>query len=79
MTVGMLFAFTSFKQHFEGKAENLVTKLIQFKMLELYFHRIADIAHTRKESGLDSVVVEAGHTLTGGLSLDGVTFSLRRG
>jgi ATP-binding cassette, subfamily B, bacterial CvaB/MchF/RaxB len=43
MTVGMLFAFMSYKQQFVGKASTLVEKAIEFRMLDLHLDRLADI------------------------------------
>lgn len=74
MTIGMLFAFMSYKGQFESKSQALISKLIQFKMLELYLHRIADIAHTPVEAGLEEGQQE-GLVLDGGLVLDQVGFS----
>ncbi len=49
MSVGMLFAFMSYKQQFTGKAASLIEKIIQFKMLNLHLSRIGDIALTPAE------------------------------
>ena len=51
MTVGMLFAFVSYKQQFVDKATRLVEKAIEFRMLDLHFERLADIAGTEPEQG----------------------------
>lgn len=48
-STGMLFAFISYKRQFIDKSANLITKMIEFKMLGLHFDRIADIALTEKE------------------------------
>jgi len=49
LSVGMLFAFVSYKSQFTGKASNLIDKLIQFRMLRLHMNRIADIALEKTE------------------------------
>jgi ATP-binding cassette, subfamily B, bacterial CvaB/MchF/RaxB len=49
MTVGMLFAFMSYKAQFVGKASTLVEKVIEFKMLDLHLDRLADIADADRE------------------------------
>lgn len=49
-TVGMLFAFMSYKRQFTDKTDGLVDKFIQFRMLELHFDRIADIAYRYTEN-----------------------------
>lgn len=54
LTVGMLYAFVSYKRQFTEKANTLVDKLIEFKMIRLHLERIADIAKTPVETGLVS-------------------------
>ena len=53
-TVGMLFAFVSYKRQFTAKAETLIERIIEFKMLSLHLQRIADIAKTDTEKYLES-------------------------
>ncbi|MEZ9823145.1 peptidase domain-containing ABC transporter [Shewanella sp. 10N.286.45.A1] len=48
-STGMLFAFMAYKTQFMTKTQNLIDKMIQFKMLSLHFERIADIALEPKE------------------------------
>lgn len=48
-STGMLFAFMTYKRQFMERMENLIDKLIQFRMLSLHFERLADIALTEKE------------------------------
>jgi ATP-binding cassette subfamily B protein RaxB len=50
MTVGMLYAFISFKLLFISRINNLVDKLVEFNMLDLHAERIADIALAEPES-----------------------------
>ncbi len=49
MTVGMLFAFMSYKAQFVSKASLLVEKAIEFRMLDLYLDRLADVAGAEPE------------------------------
>lgn len=49
LTVGMLYAFMSYKSQFTGKASALVDKIIQFKMLSLHLERLGDIVLTEQE------------------------------
>jgi ATP-binding cassette subfamily B protein RaxB len=51
MTVGMLFAFMAYKQHFIEKSSRLVEKAIEFRMLDLHRDRLADISATEPEPG----------------------------
>ena len=50
MTVGMLFAFISYKQQFGDKAARLVERAIEFRMLDLHLERLSDIAGTEPEA-----------------------------
>jgi ATP-binding cassette, subfamily B, bacterial CvaB/MchF/RaxB len=49
-SVGMLFAFVSYKTQFTQRAAGFIDTLIEFRMLELHLQRLADIAFTEKES-----------------------------
>ncbi|HYZ32593.1 MAG TPA: peptidase domain-containing ABC transporter [Crenalkalicoccus sp.] len=53
MTVGMVFAFISYKQHFTQKVALLIEKLLTFRILELHLERLSDIALTQPEPGQD--------------------------
>ena len=49
LTLGMVFAFMSYKQRFSGSIESLVDRLAELKMLSLHLHRVSDIALARRE------------------------------
>ena len=49
LTVGMLFAFLTFKLLFLNRINLLIDKVIEFRMLDLHAERIADIALTEPE------------------------------
>ena len=49
LTVGMLFAFMSYKQLFLDKASRLLDTALQYRMLGLHVDRIADIALAPRE------------------------------
>lgn len=72
MTIGMLYAFMSYKSQFTGKASALVDKVIQFKMLSLHLERLGDIVLTEQEKDIDgeSVITK----IKGDLKLDNVSF-----
>jgi ATP-binding cassette subfamily B protein RaxB len=53
LTVGMLFAFVAYKTQFTEKAGRLLDKAIELRMLRLHLQRLADIALTEPETGLD--------------------------
>jgi ATP-binding cassette subfamily B protein RaxB len=50
LTVGMLYAFISFKLLFITRINTLLDKLVEFNMLDLHAERIADIALSEPES-----------------------------
>jgi ATP-binding cassette, subfamily B, bacterial CvaB/MchF/RaxB len=56
LTIGMIFAFMSYKQHFAEKAVQLVEKALDFRILELHLERLGDIALSRLERGHDQVL-----------------------
>jgi ATP-binding cassette subfamily B protein RaxB len=53
LTIGMIFAFMSYKQNFIDKSILLVEKALEFRLLELHLERLADIALTPLERGHD--------------------------
>jgi len=56
LTVGMIFAFMSYKQHFTDKAVQLVEKVLDLRMLGLHLERLSDIALTPLEPGHDQAL-----------------------
>lgn len=46
MSIGMLYAFVSYKTRFIGAMDGLIAKWIEFKMLSLHFERVADVVFT---------------------------------
>jgi ATP-binding cassette, subfamily B, bacterial CvaB/MchF/RaxB len=55
-TIGMIFAFISYKQQFTEKAVQLVEKALDFRLLELHLERLADIALSPLERGHDQLL-----------------------
>lgn len=49
MTVGMLFAFISYKSRFVDAMSSLIEKWIEFKMLSVHLERVSDILLTEPE------------------------------
>lgn len=49
-SVGMLFAFLSFRQTFTDRANALINQAIQFRFLELHLDRLADIVTAEVET-----------------------------
>jgi ATP-binding cassette subfamily B protein RaxB len=80
-TVGMLFAFLSFKTRFVQAMDSLIEKWIEFKMLELHFERIADIVFTPKDpqvsnmqTGLSEIPTALDQRLSGHLQVEGLSY-----
>lgn len=73
MTVGMIFAFMSYKSNFTGKASLLVEKALEFRLLGLHLERISDIALSSLERGHDRPIAYA-TPIKGGIELRNVSF-----
>lgn len=54
-SVGMLFAFLSYKDQFSQRMSGLVDKLFELRMLRLHGERLGDILHTDPEPDLNDV------------------------
>lgn len=49
LTLGMLFAFLSYKDQFVQKCISLVEIAIEFKIIKIHLYRLADIVYTKTE------------------------------
>lgn len=49
MSLGMLYAFMSYKTQFVDRMDGLISMLIEYKMIGLHLDRLADIAFTEAE------------------------------
>jgi ATP-binding cassette, subfamily B, bacterial CvaB/MchF/RaxB len=56
LTIGMIFAFMSYKQQFIEKSVQLIEKGLDFRILELHLERLADIALSPLERGHDQLL-----------------------
>jgi ATP-binding cassette subfamily B protein RaxB len=72
-TVGMIFAFMSYKQNFTDKAAQLIEKAIDFRILGLHLERLSDIALTPIEAGHDQPIAYT-REIEGGIELRNVSF-----
>jgi ATP-binding cassette subfamily B protein RaxB len=72
LTVGMIFAFISYKRNFTDKGSLLIEKVIEYRILGLHLERIADIALTPLEHGLDHF--EYDRLIDGKIELRNVSF-----
>jgi ATP-binding cassette subfamily B protein RaxB len=73
LTIGMIFAFMSYKQHFIEKAVQLVEKALDFRILELHLERLADIALSPLERGHDQLLAYT-RQIQGQIELRSVSF-----
>jgi ATP-binding cassette subfamily B protein RaxB len=73
LTVGMIFAFISYKQHFTEKAVLLVEKAIELRILGLHLERLSDIALTEPEPGHDRPLAYT-REMRGGIELRNLSF-----
>ena len=71
-TVGMMFAFLSYRGFFVEKTVSVVDTFVNFKMLDIHLDRLADIALAPKEKGLDAPAVLRG--VKGAIALNDVSF-----
>ena len=78
MTVGMLFAFISYKAQFAEKSVRLLEKAIELRMLRLHLDRLADIALSEQESGLDQPTGYE-RTLRGEIEVKNLSFRYAEG
>jgi ATP-binding cassette subfamily B protein RaxB len=74
LSIGMLYAFMSYKEQFLGKATSLIEMAIEYRMLDLYVSRLSDIALSERESGHDgSGLID--WEIKGGIELRDIVYS----
>jgi ATP-binding cassette, subfamily B, bacterial CvaB/MchF/RaxB len=73
LTVGMVFAFISYKRNFTDKASLLVEKCIEYRIIGLHLNRLGDIAMSALEAGHDRPLSHV-REIIGKVELRGVSF-----
>jgi len=73
MTIGMIFAFISYKTQFVDRAVMLVEKVLDYRILGLHLERLADIALTSLERGHNQPLSYS-RPIQGGIELRDVCF-----
>jgi ATP-binding cassette subfamily B protein RaxB len=73
LTVGMVFAFMSYKRHFIEKTVLLVEKGIELRLLGLHLERLSDIALSAPEAGHDRPLAYE-REMRGGIELRNLSF-----
>jgi ATP-binding cassette subfamily B protein RaxB len=71
-SIGMLYAFISYKTQFAQKTSTLIEQIIEFRMLGLHLSRLSDIALTEKEDLGEATAL--GHEFKGELALSKIQF-----
>lgn len=74
LTVGMLFAFISYKRYFIDKGVQLIEKALDFRILDLHLERLADIALSPPEPGQDRAPLAYERPIAGRIELRNVDF-----
>lgn len=54
LTIGMLYAFLSYRQQFSDQSLAFIDKMIEFRILRLHLNRVADIVTSKPEASLQS-------------------------
>ncbi|WP_448206661.1 peptidase domain-containing ABC transporter [Azospirillum sp. sgz302134] len=73
LTVGMIFAFMSYKKNFTDKAVLLIERGIEFRILDLHLERLGDIALSPQEPGHDHLPAYP-RPVQGGIELRNLCF-----
>jgi ATP-binding cassette subfamily B protein RaxB len=76
ISLGMLYAFMSYKQRFISSMDSFITQAIQFKMLGLHFERLSDIVLAKAEEDPETGFAAGGEeaTLQGRFSMKNASF-----
>lgn len=71
-SVGMLFAFMSFRQTLTDRTLALINQIIQFRLLSLHLDRIGDIIHAPSDQGEESLAIS--HDGPGAIAVNELSF-----
>jgi ATP-binding cassette subfamily B protein RaxB len=77
-SVGMLFAFISYKDQFSARIRGLIDKYFEFKMLRFQIERMADIALERPEQSHEAAISSVDH-LEASFQVSNLMFSYAMG
>lgn len=73
-TVGVLYAFLAYRAQFSGRITAVVDQVMQWRLLDMYTHRVADVVLTAVEPGIDKPVSDT-VTLTGAITATNLSFA----
>lgn len=80
ISLGMLYAYMSYRSRFVSSMDGLISKFIEFKMIGLHLNRLADIAYTDAED-IDQEMVhpnlntQSNSTIQGDIEVKNLSFS----
>lgn len=78
-SVGMLFAFLSFRQTFTDRVLALINEAFNFRLLTLHLERIGDIVHAEREEEVAETMADEIPDPTGDIEMRGVHFRYGEG
>ena len=73
LTLGMFFAFQSYRGQFSGRAGSLIGLYFSFRTVGLHLERLADIIHADPEVGIDAPLL-VGKNLSGKIEVKNLKF-----
>lgn len=73
LTVGMLFAFQAYASQFSNAATTLITQFFSYRTARLHLDRLADVAQSEEERGLD-IPVDLDRSISGRIGFSHVSF-----
>lgn len=73
LTLGMFFAFQSYRGQFSGRINSLIGLYFSFRTVGLHLERLADIIHAEPEIGIDSPLL-VGRNLSGKIEIKNLKF-----
>ena len=71
-SVGMLFAFLSYRQTFTDRSVALINQIVQFSYLRLHLERTADVVQAEREC--PGAMIEPPEPVRGGIAVKGLSF-----
>lgn len=73
LTLGMFFAFQSYRGQFSGRINSLIGLYFSFRTVGLHLERLADIVYADQEKGVDAPLM-VGKKITGDIRVDKLRF-----
>lgn len=77
-TVGVLYAFLAYRSQFSGRITAVVDQAMQWRLLDMYTHRLADVVLTAAEPGIDKPVSPTVE-LSGAITVSNLAFAYGHG